>query len=135
MLLLPLVLGVFLEGELSVGHIEYSEDGETITVNILQTTLSNRELEAELVVLQSGSQVWSSTANVTIDSRDGEGEITIQVSEFYSSNALPNSPYSLKVIIDGKEHTRDLTFSTIEWDTSQWTGADALTLDLSLIHI
>jgi len=134
MLLLPLVLGVFLEGELSVGHIEYSEDGETITVNILQTTLSNRELEAELVVLQSGSQVWSSTANVTIDSRDGEGEITIQVSEFYSSNALPNSSYSLKVIIDGKEHTRDLTFSTIKWEFSQWTGAEALTLDITAVN-
>ena len=133
MLLLPLVLGVFLEGELSVGQIEYSEDGDTITVNILQTTLSDRELEAELVVLQSGSQVWSSTENVTIDSRDGEGEITIQVSEFYSSNALPNSPYSLKVIIDGKEHTRDLTYSTIQWDTSQWTGADALTLDITAV--
>jgi hypothetical protein len=131
MLLLPLVLGFVLEGELSVGQIEYSEDGETITVNILQTTLSDRELEAELVVLQSGGQVWSSTANVIIDSSDGEGEITIQVSEFYTSNALPNSPYSLKLTLDGKEYTRDLTYSTIQWDSSQWTGADALTLDIT----
>ena len=131
MLLLPMVLGVFLEGELSVGQIEYSEDGESITVNILQTTMSDRELEAEIAVLQSGSQVWSSTANVTIDSSDGEGEIIIQVSEFYSSNALPNSPYTLKVSIDGKEHTRDLTYSTIQWDSSQWTGADALTRDIT----
>ncbi len=131
MLLLPMVLGVFLEGELSVGQIEYSEDGESITVNILQTTMSDRELEAELVVLQSGSQVWGSTANVTIDSSDGKGEMTIQVSEFYSSNALPNSPYTLKVTIDGKEHTRDLTYSTIQWDLSQWTGADALTRDIT----
>jgi len=131
MLLLPMVIGVFLEGELSVGQIEYSEDGESITVNILQTTMSDRELEAGLVVLQSGSQVWSSTANVTIDSSDGESEITIQVSEFYSSNALPNSPYTLKVTIDGKEHTRDLTYSTIQWDSSQWTGADALTRDIT----
>ena len=131
MLLLPMVLGVFLEGELSVGQIEYSDDGETITVNILQTTMSDRELEAELLVLQSGSQVWGSTANVTIDSSDGRGEITIQVSEFYSSNALPNSPYTLKVTIDGKEHTRDLTYSTIQWDSSQWTGADALTRDIT----
>ena len=131
MLLLPMVLGVFLEGELSVGQIEYSDDGETITVNILQTTMSDRELEAELVVLQSGSQVWSSTANVTIDSSDGEGEITIQVSDFYSSNALPNSPYTLKVTVDGKDHTRDLTYSTIQWDSSQWTGADALTRDIT----
>jgi len=131
MLLLPMVLGVFLEGELSVGQIEYSEDGESITVNILQTTMSDRELKVELVVLQSGSQVWGSTANVTIDSSDGRGEITIQVSEFYSSNALPNSPYTLKVTIDGKEHTRDLTYSTIQWDSSQWTGADALTRDIT----
>ena len=131
MLLLPLVLGFVLEGELSVGQIEYSEDGETITVNILQTTLSDRELEAELVILQSGDQVWSSTANVIIDSSDGEGEITIHVGEFYTSNALPNSPYSLKLTLDGKEYTRDLTYSTIQWDSSQWTGADALTLDIT----
>ena len=131
MLLLPMVLGVFLEGELSVGQIEYSDDGETITVNILQTTMSARELEVELVVLQSGSQVWSSTADVTIDSNDGQGQITIQVSEFYSSNALPNSPYTLKLTVDGNEHTRDLTYSTIQWASSQWTGADALTRDIT----
>ena len=131
MLLLPMVLGVFLEGELSVGQIEYRDDGETITVNILQTTMSDRELEVELVVLQSGSQVWSSTADVTIDSNDGQGQITIQVSEFYSSNALPNSPYTLKLTVDGNEHTRDLTYSTIQWASSQWTGADALTRDIT----
>jgi hypothetical protein len=131
MLLLPLILGVFLEGELSVGQIEYSDDGETITVNMLQTTMSDREVEADLVVLQSGNQVWNSTASVTIDSSDGGGEITILVSEFYSSNALPNSPYTLKVSVDGKEFTRDLTYSTIQWDSSQWTGADALSRDIT----
>ena len=131
MLLLPLILGVLLEGELSIGQIEYSEDGETITVNILQTTMSDRELDVGLVVLQSGNQVWNSTASVTIDSSDGGGEITIIVSEFYSSNALPNSPYTLKVSVDGKEFTRDLTYSTIQWEFSQWTGADALSLDVT----
>ena len=131
MLLLPLILGVLLEGELSVGQIEYSEDGETITVNILQTTMSDRELDVGLAVLQSGNQVWNSTASVTIDSSDGGGEITIIVSEFYSSNALPNSPYTLKVSVDGKEFTRDLTYSTIQWEFSQWTGADALSLDIT----
>ena len=131
MLLLPMILGVFLEGELSVGQIEYSEDGESISLDILQTTMSDRELEVGLVVLQSGSEVWQSTANVTIDSSDGEGTITIQVSEFYSSNALPDSPYTLQVTVDGEEHTRDLTYSTINWGTSQWTGAEALTRDIT----
>ena len=137
MLLLPLVLGFVLEGELSVGQIEYSEDGETITVNILQTTLSDRELEADLVVLQSGSQVWSSTVNVTIDSSDGQGEINIPVSKFYSSNAMPNSPYTLKVTIDGEEYVRDMTYSQIIWSTTsvspggQWTGMEALSRDIT----
>ncbi len=137
MLLLPMILGVFLEGELSVGQIEYSDDGETITVKILQTTMSDRELGATLVVLQSGSQVWSSTANVIIDSSDGEGEITISVSDFYSSNAMPNSPYTLKVTVDGKEYTRDMTYSQIIWATSsvspggQWTGMEALSRDIT----
>ena len=131
MLLLPLILGVLLEGELSVGQIEYSEDGETITVNILQTTMSDRELDADLVVLQSGNKVWNSSASVSIDSSDGGGEIAIMVSDFYSSNALPDSPYTLKVTVDGKEFTRDLTYSTIQWVSSQWTGADALSRDIT----
>jgi hypothetical protein len=131
MLLTPLLLGVFLEGELSVGQVEYSEDGESITIKILQNTMSDRELEASLLVMQSGQEVWSSTVNVSIDSSDGEGEITILVSDFYSSNALPNSPYTLMVNVDGKESTRDLTYSQILWATSQWTGADALTLEIT----
>lgn len=131
MLLVPLILGVFLEGELSIGQVEYSEDGESVSVKILQNTMSDREVEASLVVLQSGQQIWSSTVDVLIDSSDGEGEVTFLVSDFYASNALPNSPYTLKVTVDGKESTRDLTYSQILWETSQWTGADALSLDIT----
>ncbi len=134
MLILPFILGSFIEGELSVGQVEYSDDGESITVKVLQNTMSDRDLEASLVILQSGEQVWSSTASFSIDSGKGEGDITIMVSDFYNSNALPNSPYTLKLTVDGKEHTRDLTYSAIQWDTSQWTGADALTRDITGVH-
>tara|TARA_Y100001978_G_C23672973_1_gene424852 strand:+ start:109 stop:1461 length:1353 start_codon:yes stop_codon:yes gene_type:complete len=131
MLILPLILGVALEGELSVGQVEYSEDGESITVKVLQNTISDRDIEASIVILQSGQQVWSSTANFSIDSGKGEGEIIILVDDFYSTNALPDSPYTLELTIDGEESTRDLTFSQITWDTTQWTGADALSRDIT----
>ncbi len=134
MLIIPLILGVFLEGELTVGQVEYSDDGESITVNFLQNTMSDRDLEASLSVFQSGQEVWSSTANVTIDSGTGEGELTILVSDFYANNALPNSPYTITVTVDGKETTRDLASSQIQWTQpifAQWNGADALTRDIT----
>ena len=37
MLILPLILGVLLEGELSVGQVEYSDDGESITIKVSRT--------------------------------------------------------------------------------------------------
>ena len=131
MLILPLILGALLEGELSVGQVEYSEDGESITIKVLQNTISDRDMEASIVILQSGQQVWSSTANFSIDSGKGEGEITILVDDFYSTNALPDSPYTLELTIDGDSSTRDLTYSQITWDTNQWTGADALSRDIT----
>jgi len=131
MLILPLILGALLEGELSVGQVEYSEDGESITIMVLQNTISDRDMEASIVILQSGQQVWSSTANFSIDSGKGEGEITILVGDFYSTNALPDSPYKLELTIDGDSSTRDLTYSQITWDTTQWTGADALSRDIT----
>ena len=131
MLILPLILGALLEGELSVGQVEYSEDGESITIKVLQNTISDRDMDASIVILQAGQQVWSSTANFSIDSGKGEGEITILVDDFYSTNALPDSPYTLELTIDGDSSTRDLTYSQITWDTTQWTGADALSRDIT----
>ena len=131
MLILPLILGALLEGELSVGQVEYSEDGDSITIKVLQNTISDRDMEASIVILQAGQQVWSSSANFSIDSGKGEGDITILVEDFYSTNALPDSPYTLELTIDGDSSTRDLTYSQITWDTTQWTGADALSRDIT----
>ena len=131
MLILPLIPGALLEGELSVGQVEYSDDGESITIKVLQNTISDKDMEASIVIFQAGQQVWSSTANFSIDSGKGEGEITILVDDFYSTNALPDSPYTLELTIDGDSSTRDLTYSQITWDTNQWTGADALSRDIT----
>ena len=131
MLILPLIPGALLEGELSVGQVEYSDDGESITIKILQNTITDKDMEASIVIFQAGQQVWSTTANFSIDSGKGEGEITILVDDFYSTNALPDSPYTLELTIDGDSSTRDLTYSQITWDTNQWTGADALSRDIT----
>ena len=131
MLILPLIPGALLEGELSVGQVEYSDDGETITIKVLQNTITDKDMEASIVIFQAGQQVWSTTANFSIDSGKGEGEITILVDDFYSTNALPDSPYTLELTIDGDSSTRDLTYSQITWDTNQWTGADALSRDIT----
>ena len=131
MLIFPLILGALLEGELSVGQVEYSEDGESITIKVLQNTISDKDMEASIIIFQAGQQVWSSSANFSIDSGKGEGEITILVDDFYSTNALPDSPYTMELTIDGDSSTRDLTYSQITWDTTQWTGADALSRDIT----
>ncbi len=136
MLLFPLILGAVLEGELSVGEVEYSEDGEEITVKLRQNTLSSKDVEATVAIMQSGSEVWSSTVNVAIDKSDGQGEFgsfTISVSDFFNKNALPGSPYTLKVTVDGQETTRDLSSIQIKWSGTgaQWNGDDALTREVT----
>ena len=116
MLLVPLVMGMILEGNLSVGEVEFSDDGEEITVKLRQNTISSKDVEASVSVLQSGQEVWSSSVTVSIDKSDGRGDygsFVIQVSEFYSSNALPNSPYTLSVTVDGSEMSRDLDSNTL----------------------
>ena len=37
----------------------------------------------------------------------------------------------MELTIDGDSSTRDLTYSQITWDTTQWTGADALSRDIT----
>ncbi len=116
LLIIPLILGIALEGELSLGEVEYSDDGEQITVKLRQNTISDKAVEAEVSIKQSGVEIWGSEVSLSIDKSDGRGDygaFTLDVIDFYVANALPDSPYSLVITVDGKEMTRQLDAATL----------------------
>jgi len=140
MLVAPFVLGAILgsvlEGELTVGEVDFSEDGESLSVKLRQNTISDKNVDVTVKVLYSGNEVWTGTFEVSIDETDGlgdYGEFTIPVSEFYSGNALPNSPYTLEVTTDGKITSRDLSYNQVQWDDYgvQWSGEFVLSKDIT----
>jgi hypothetical protein len=96
----PLILGTVLQGEMSMGEIEFSEDGDTMTVKIRQNSLTSPTIDAEISIEQSDSVVWSGTESFSISKSDGRGDygsISFAVSDFYSDNALPDSPYTIQI--------------------------------------
>ena len=104
MILIPLILGNILVGEMSLGEVEFSDDGSSMEIKIRQNSGSSDPVDA---LVSIGD--WSSMESLAIDKEDGFGDyggITITVSEFYQSNALPSNPYTLTVTVD------DLVMST-----------------------
>ena len=98
MLLIPAILSVVLEGDLSMGEVEFSEDGEQITVKLRQNTLTSKDINATIVIEQGGSVVWTGAESLSIDKSDGRGDygsFTLVVEDFYADNALPSSPYTI----------------------------------------
>ena len=128
------ILGAVLEGELTVGEVEFSEDGESLSVKLRQNTISDKDVGVSIKVLYSGDLVLSENIEVSIDKSDGlgdYGEFTIPVSQFYSGNALPNSPYSIEITVDGQVFSRDLASSLVQWPGVQWNGAEVLSRDIT----
>lgn len=96
----PLILGTVLQGEMSMGEIEFSDDGDTMVVKIRQNSLTSPTIEADISIEQSGTVVWSGSKSFSISKSDGKGDygsISFSVSEFYADNALPNSPYTIQI--------------------------------------
>ncbi|GIS50258.1 MAG: hypothetical protein Ct9H90mP24_5500 [Methanobacteriota archaeon] len=116
---------------MGLGQVEYSEDGESITIKVLQNTISDRDMEASIVILQAGQQVWSSTANFSIDSGKGEGEINPISRRFLFHECPSRFALTLELTIDGDSSTRDLTYSQITWDTNPVDGSGALSRDIT----
>ncbi len=97
MILIPVILGGLLVGEMSLGEVEYSEDGSTLEIKIRQNGGSADQVQA---VISIGD--WSTTESLSINREDGYGDygsITLEVEDFYAGNALPSNPYSLTVTV------------------------------------
>lgn len=125
----PVIFGLVLDGELSVGQVEYSEDGEQISVKLRQNTLSGTEAEATYLIQQSGKTLLTRSETVSITKSDSFGDyglFTIEVSSFYSENALPANPYSLTISVDGSgEWVRDLDSVVLSRNVTSVAGTVA----------
>ncbi len=124
----PLILGVVLEGDLSMGEVEFSDDGEQITVKLRQNTITSRDIDATVSIEQSGTVVWTGNESFSISQSDGRGDygsFILDVRDFYAENALPNSPYSMTVSVDGQEMTRELDSATLSRTVTEVEGATA----------
>ena len=105
MLLLPLILGVLFVGDMSLGEVEMSDDGTELEIKIRQNGGSSSAVDAIVVV---GS--WTQTMPLKIDKSDGLGDygkLSIEISDIYTGNSLPNTDYVLEITVDGN------TMSTI----------------------
>ena len=67
----PLILGTVLQGEMSMGEIEFSDDGDTMVVKIRQNSLTSPTIDADVTIEQSGDVVWSTTSSFSISKSDG----------------------------------------------------------------
>ena len=97
MILIPVILGGLLVGEMSIGDVEYSEGGSTLEIKIRQNGGSADQVQA---VISIGD--WSTTESLSINLEDGFGDygkITLEVEDFYAGNALPSNPYSMTVFV------------------------------------
>ena len=105
MLLLPLILGVLFVGDMSLGEVDMSDDGTELEIKIRQNGGSSSAVDAIVVV---GS--WTQTMPLKIDKSDGLGDygkLSIEISDIYTGNSLPNTDYVLEITVDGN------TMSTI----------------------
>ncbi|MCP2507663.1 MAG: hypothetical protein NLN64_05165 [Candidatus Thalassarchaeaceae archaeon] len=99
MLLIPIMLGVLLVGDMSIGEVKLSDDGTEFEVKIRQNGGSSSSIDAYVEVGD-----WNQIMQLRIDESDGLGDygkLTISISDFYTVNALPSSDYILKITVDG----------------------------------
>jgi len=125
----PVILGLVLEGDLSLGEIEYSEDGEQITMKLRQNSLTGTDAEASFSIQQSDKTLLSGAESVSIDKQDSLGDygsFTLHISSFFSENALPSNAYTITVTVKGQgEWTRDLDSIVMSRNVTSAEGSAA----------
>ncbi len=120
---LPVVFVAVLGGDLSLGLIEYQEDGEEITLTLRKNGIGSDSFDAEISISWQESIIWSDDITFTIDKSDGRGDygiISLEVEDFYVGNAFtgnsqqPETPYALSLSVDDYnwERTLDSSFLT-----------------------
>jgi hypothetical protein len=99
----PFLLATLLVGDISLGDVEFSDDGEELEIKIRQNGGSGTH--DALVTIYHESLIWSQEYTFNIDKSDGLGDygtFTVMTSDFYSGNALPSvtTEYSMDINID-----------------------------------
>ncbi len=99
---IPFLLATLLVGDISLGDVESSDDGDELEIKIRQNGGSGNH-DAFVTFYRGGSEVFSNDIQFDIDRSDGLGDygsFVISTSDFYSGNALPNSEYTMDLNID-----------------------------------
>ena len=99
MLLLPVILGTILVGDMSLGEVEMSDDGTELEIKIRQNGGSSSAVDA---LVEVGS--WAQTMSLKIDKSDGLGDygkLIIKIADIYTVNSLPDTDYLLRITVDG----------------------------------
>ena len=122
----PALLSIVLTGDMTLGEIEFDEEGSEMTIKIRQNGGSGSH-DATITISQSGSEVLNVIESFKInrdDSRGDYGEITINVEDFYSTNALPldENRYVISVSVGGNTFTENLDSNLL---TRTITGAES----------
>ena len=122
----PALLSIVLTGDMTLGEIEFDNDGSEMTIKIRQNGGSGSH-DATIIISQSGNEVLNQVQSFNInreDSRGDYGEITINVVDFYSSNALPldENRYVISVSVGGATFSENLDSNLL---TRTITGAES----------
>jgi hypothetical protein len=99
----PFVFATIFVGDISLGEVEFNDDGSQLTVKIRQNGGGGTH-DAMVSVFHTNQEVWSSTESFTFNKEDYQGDygqFTINTLDFWDGNSLPSlsNNYSIQVKI------------------------------------
>ena len=113
----PTLLSLALTGDMSLGDVEFNDEGSEMSIIIRQNGGSGNH-DATVSITQSDSVIWTDSVSFSIDSSDGQGDygkIIIAVEDFYSVNALPHdsTKYELSVSVGDETFRKTLDSNSL----------------------
>jgi hypothetical protein len=110
----PFVFATIFVGDISLGEVEFNDDGSQLTVKIRQNGGSGTH-DAMIEVLKGGVEVWSGVESFSFNNNDYQGdygEFTIQTLDFWSGNALPTDSTSYTISVSVGDYSSDVELSS-----------------------
>jgi len=110
----PFVFATIFVGDISLGEVEFNDDGSQLTVKIRQNGGSGTH-DAMIEVLKGGVEVWSGVESFSFNNNDYQGdygEFTIQTLDFWSGNALPTDSTSYTISVSVGDYSSEVELSS-----------------------
>jgi hypothetical protein len=110
----PFVFATIFVGDISLGEVEFNDDGSQLTIKIRQNGGSGTH-DAMIVVLKGGVEVWSGIESFSFNNNDYQGdygEFTIQTLDFWSGNALPTDSTSYTISVSIGDYSSEVELSS-----------------------